>query len=99
MAANCSCCFLSYFMQYQNVFAPLIKLEADYDKVCLLNLWIVCSLKCSTGYSSTAFYYIEYRAASYCLNFLIDDERISKQGQCFFFVPFSYQVQMLFFFG
>lgn len=82
MAANCSCCFLSYFMQYQNVFAPLIKLEADYDKVCLLNLRIVYSLKCFTGYSSNAFYYIEYRAASYCLNFLIDDERISKQGQC-----------------
>lgn len=26
-----------FLMQYQNVFAPLIKLEADYDKVCVLS--------------------------------------------------------------
>lgn len=24
-----------FLLQYQNVFAPLIKLEADYDKVCI----------------------------------------------------------------
>ena len=30
---------LLYFpLQYQNVFAPLIKLEADYDKVCVMIL-------------------------------------------------------------
>lgn len=27
--------FLVVLLQYQNVFAPLIKLEADYDKVCI----------------------------------------------------------------
>lgn len=33
--------FPSFFpVQYQNVFAPLIKLEADYDKVCIIS--IIC---------------------------------------------------------
>lgn len=83
MAANCSFCFLSYFVQYQNVFAPLIKLEADYDKVCLLIIGIVNSfIKMLYCIFLKLFSLYEYHAASYCLNFLIDDERISKQGQC-----------------
>lgn len=67
--ANSSCCYLSYFVQYQNVFAPLIKLEADYDKVCLMTFGIISIFY---GYTSIA--------TSYRLTFVIDDERISKQG-------------------
>lgn len=32
--------FLYFLLQYQNVFAPLIKLEADYDKVCMVVLYL-----------------------------------------------------------
>ena len=35
---------LSSFLQYQNVFAPLIKLEADYDKVSFLSFVRLCLL-------------------------------------------------------
>lgn len=31
----------TFVLQYQNVFAPLIKLEADYDKVMLVSLYLL----------------------------------------------------------
>lgn len=38
--------------QYQNVFAPLIKLEADYDKVILFfpDIYVICRLACLAYY-------------------------------------------------
>jgi hypothetical protein len=65
-----------FLMQYQNVFAPLVKLEADYDKVCLLtsDLFLFYS-----PYAS----FVENKHLSnlHVLNFVPDDERISEQGQ------------------
>lgn len=77
------CCYLSHFLQYQNVFAPLIKLEADYDKVCFMTFRIMCSfINSFYNHVLDIPFIILDIVESYCLNFVIDDERISKQGQC-----------------
>ena len=67
----------SCILQYQNVFAPLIKLEADYDKVCFRTFFF--PLLCFFLFLFNLIHYL----ATYAPIFVIYDERISKQGQCY----------------
>ena len=58
-----------FFCQYQNVFAPLIKLEADYDKVLCSDYEIMFRIFSITKLNCVTVLYV-----------VTDDERVTEQG-------------------